>query len=89
MLDVTDKPLVDVGLADRPARKRNDALRGLACLRCGAQYPLHLVHSGCPACAQQGVHVSLAANYERSPGEATYLPYAQPFSLGEGRTPLT
>ena len=89
MLDAIDKPLVDVGVADRPALERNAALRGLACLHCGTHYSLHLVHSGCLACAQQGVHVSLAANYERSPGRATYLPYAQPFSLGEGRTPLT
>ena len=89
MLELMDHPLADTGRAARPAHERNSALRGLACLRCGAQYSLHLVHSGCLACAQQGVHVSLTADYERSPGMGTYQPYARPLSLGEGRTPLT
>ena len=68
---------------------RHPALRGLACLRCRAQYPLRLLHSGCPVCAQQGVHVSLAADYARTAGVTTYLPYQLAVSLGEGNTPLT
>jgi threonine synthase len=69
--------------------QRNPQLAGLQCLRCEVRYPLSLAHQGCPACAGQGVHVSLRASYNRVPGVSQYLPYTDWVSLGEGRTPLT
>ena len=87
MLQDTEDPVacVESPIAT-PAR--NPALKGLVCLRCQGAQPLQLVHSGCPLCAQQGVHVSLAADYVRASRVSTYLPYQQMFSLGEGLTPL-
>jgi threonine synthase len=69
--------------------KRNPHLSGLACLRCGAHYPLALVHTGCVRCASLGVHVSLHASYRTDPEVSRYMPYACGMSLGEGNTPLT
>lgn len=69
--------------------QRNPNLTGLACLRCGAHYPLALVHAGCVKCASLGVHVSLRANYRKQPSDSYYTPYAAGMSLGEGSTPLT
>jgi threonine synthase len=69
--------------------QRNPQLSGLACLRCGAHYPLALVHTGCARCASLGVHVSLRASYRTQPEVPRYLPYTYEVSLGEGNTPLT
>ena len=88
MLEVIDNQSVEMHGADSSAHARNPALLGLACLHCHAKYPLRLVHSGCSACSLQGLYVSLAADYLRSPMKATYLPYEIGFSLGEGQTPL-
>lgn len=74
--------------ASNVAFVRSPLLLGLACLRCHGKSPLQLPHNGCPACAQEGVYVSLAADYLRSSGQSAYLPYEKAFSLGEGRTPL-
>ena len=70
-------------------RARNPLLTGLQCLRCDALFPLLLLHGGCPACAKQGVYVSLRAAYNRQAGLAHYLPYGDGTQLGEGSTPLT
>ena len=70
-------------------RARNPLLTGLQCLRCDALFPLLLLHGGCPACAKQGVYVSLRAAYNRQAGLAHYLPYGFGTQLGEGSTPLT
>ena len=67
---------------------RNPLLSGLQCLRCDASFPLQLVHTGCPLCAAQGVHVSLRAAYSKKVGLARYLPYGDDSQLGEGATPL-
>jgi threonine synthase len=65
-------------------------LAGLQCLRCDAQYPVQLLHEGCPACRAQGHFVSLRAAYANKPeAGCVNQPYAQPFSLGEGNTPFT
>ena len=88
MLEVVDNRSVEPHGTNDSAHARNPTLHGLACLRCHAKYPLRLVHSGCTACAMQGVHVSLAADYLRSPMDVFYLPYKKGFSLGEGKTPL-
>jgi threonine synthase len=68
--------------------QRNPHLSGLECLRCGAHYPLTLVHTGCAQCARQGVHTSLRAAYHAQPRVRHYLPYGAGVSLGEGDTPL-
>lgn len=88
MQEVVEEHLSHTRVFGSSAYLRNPALRGLACLRCHAKYPLRLLHSGCPACALQGVHVSLAAEYIRSPTQIAYLPYTNGFLLGEGHTPL-
>jgi threonine synthase len=72
-----------------PDVARNPRLAGLQCLRCDAQFPLALVHTGCPVCVAAGVHVSLRASYKKMAGVAHYLPYAAGIKLGEGHTPLT
>lgn len=69
-------------------RERNPLLTGLQCLRCDASFPLMLVHGGCPACAEQGVYVSLRAAYNKKAGLACNLPYGDDSQLGEGCTPL-
>lgn len=72
--------------------KRHPSLRDMACLRCGAHYPLSLVHKGCIKCAGEGVFVSLRARYDKLRGEThalpSYQPYTELISLGEGDTPL-
>lgn len=83
MNTVIAKPFVSA-----PDIARNPQLAGLQCLRCDAQYPLALVHTGCPVCAAAGVYVSLRARYKKVAGVAHYLPYANCFKLGEGNTPL-
>lgn len=77
-----------VGGSGSPVQ-RNPQLAGLRCLKCEVRYPLSLTHQGCPACARQGVHVSLRASYHRLPGIHHYLPYTAWVALGEGSTPLT
>ena len=72
-----------------PDVARNPQLAGLQCLRCDAQFPLALVHTGCPECAAAGVYVSLRARYKKMAGMAHYLPFTNCFKLGEGNTPLT
>ncbi|MBT2324227.1 pyridoxal-phosphate dependent enzyme [Variovorax paradoxus] len=71
---------------------RNPLLHGLQCLRCGAPYPVRLMHDGCPACRAEGVHVGLRASYHAMPGRAAGssipMPYKTSFTLGEGHTPL-
>lgn len=69
-------------------RERNPLLTGLQCLRCDASFPLMLVHGGCPACAEQGVYVSLRAAYNKKAGMACNLPYGDDSQLAEGCTPL-
>lgn len=81
---VISKPFVS-----SPDIARNPQLAGLQCLRCDAQFPLALVHTGCPVCAAAGVYVSLRARYKKIPGVAHYLPYSSGIRLGEGHTPLT
>ncbi len=81
---VISKPFVAT-----PAVARNPQLAGLQCLRCDAQFPLALVHAGCPVCAATGVYVSLRARYKKIAGVAHYLPYTSGINLGEGHTPLT
>lgn len=71
-----------------PAALRNPQLAGLQCLRCDAQFPLALVHTGCPVCAAAGVYVSLRVSYKKIAGVAHYLPYTNCVRLGEGHTPL-
>ena len=71
-----------------PDIARNPLLAGLQCLRCTAQFPQALVHTGCPTCAAGGVYVSLRARYNRADGISHYLPYANGIHLGEGDTPL-
>ena len=62
----------------------------LACLHCGARYPLSLKHDGCPACRTKGLFVSLRADYAGRPNNGgVHQPYSHPFSLGEGGTPCT
>lgn len=71
-----------------PSIERNPNLQGLRCLHCQRQYPLQLVHSGCPACEADGRHVSLQADYKAGAAGYKHLPYASGLSCGEGDTPL-
>jgi threonine synthase len=70
------------------SRFRSRLTTGLRCLRCDASYASQCLLS-CPTCLDQGVHVSLRADYPHSAANAVRQPYAQPFSLGEGNTPCT
>lgn len=67
---------------------RNPLLRGLQCLRCNAEYPIRLVHEGCPVCRAEGVHVGLRASYAADATSTPLMPYERGFSLGEGGTPM-
>lgn len=67
----------------------NPALEGLRCLRCETLYPVALRHTGCPACAAQGHHVSLAASYRDGAHGSVRLPLEGVPSIGEGDTPWT
>lgn len=69
--------------------ERSQHLLGLVCLRCGAHYPLALVHVGCVKCASLGMYISLRASYRKQTNDSRYMPYCAGVSLGEGDTPLT
>src|SRR5688572_21151120 len=76
------------------AMQRNPLWLGYQCLRCAQRYDLVDLPEGCPACASAGAPSSVAARYAAAEGQATtqaprwpQLPYLQPWSLGEGRTP--
>jgi threonine synthase len=67
---------------------RNPLLRGFICLRCEAKTEISLRHDGCLPCRNEGHYVSLAADYVFNPQNYRYLPYLEPFALGEANTPL-
>ena len=99
MLSSIEPPEAKTQDAAPPQSASNPRLIGLRCLHCARAYPLALQHAGCPVCAKQGVHVSLAAAYlndDAAVGQSrsgylwgNHLPYTRGVSLGEGNTPLT
>jgi threonine synthase len=81
---------VEAHLPERAAViEREQRLRGLCCLHCGARYSLQLQHHGCAVCRAQGRYVSLRADYSPAvlPWTAS-LPYTKFSHGGEGNTPL-
>jgi threonine synthase len=67
--------------------RRNPCLIGLVCLRCQRKVPIANRHIGCENCKAEGHFVSLAADYARDGETYRYLPYLEPYQLGEGNTP--
>jgi threonine synthase len=70
---------------------RNPRLDGLQCLRCGRVYPLTLIHTPCPTCIQEQIHVGMRAHYVPAVSgdePAIPMPYLDGINLGEGQTPL-
>lgn len=70
---------------------RNPRLDGLQCLRCGKVFALTLIHTPCPSCLQEQIHVGMRAHYAPAvPGDESVIPmpYLDGITLGEGQTPL-
>ena len=76
----------------------NPRVRGMRCLKCGAEYPVGDYFFGCPSCLEQGENSAVtflyngAATIDTSKkGWARYaamLPYEDTVTLGEGNTPV-
>lgn len=79
-----------------PRWRRNPALRGLVCQRCGSRHGWVELPTGCPRCRAEGHPASMQCEYAPPLRPArsasgypwgTRLPYLHGITLGEGDTP--
>ena len=76
----------------------NPRVRGMRCLKCGAEYPVGDYFYGCPSCLEKGENAAVTFIYDgvaaidlTKKGRARYaamLPYEDAVTLGEGNTPV-